>query len=80
LCVPDESLFDSLVKTNSHKFITVADMKQVSIMGEGRICDRIAQYVPDFKEALVPSDILTTNSYAIIDTGGCISSLVLIVT
>ena len=42
LCVRDDSLFDSLVKPTSPKFITVADGKHVSNEGEGRICDQIA--------------------------------------
>jgi hypothetical protein len=71
LCVPDESLFDSLVKLDSPEFIKVADGKLVRIEGEGKICDRIAKHVPDFDRALVPiDDEFTTNSYGIIDTGG----------
>jgi hypothetical protein len=68
--VPDESLFDSLVKLDSPKFIKVADGKLVRIEGEGKICDRIAQHVPDFDQALVPSDVFTADSYGIIDTRG----------
>ena len=55
LCMPHESVYDSLVKLNVPKFIKVADGKRVSIKGKGFIRDTEGQLVSDFSTGLVPS-------------------------
>ena len=70
LCLKNKSHFDSIVLSNRHSSISVADGNSVVIEGEGLICDKKAIYVPTFSDGLIPTDTFKDNFVGVITDDG----------
>jgi hypothetical protein len=70
LCLPEESNFDIFNKSTPNSNIKIADGKSVPIKGYGKICDKEANFFPDFDKALVPLSSFTDYHTGIISRDG----------